>query len=115
MAPWWRHSFMHWPAPARIAFLVACAAMVALVFVGGAAGSADLRSLLESGTPLLSWVREVAALTVSAGNVLTLLTRTLPLTWLYEGIVVCAVLYAVLFGLGAVVYRTLYLQPLNGK
>jgi hypothetical protein len=50
---------------------------------------------------------------VSAGNLITLLARTLPVTWLYPGIVVCAVLYAVLFGLGAAVYRTLYLQPLN--
>ena len=113
--PWWRRSFMHWPAPARIAFLVACTALVALVFVGGAAAVASLRSLLESGTVSLSWARQIAALMVSAGNLITLLARTLPVTWLYQGIVVCAVLYAVLFGLGAVVYRTLYLPPLNGK
>ena len=113
--PWWRRSFMHWPAPARIAFLVACTALVALVFVGGAAAVASLRSLLESGTVSLSWARQIAALMVSAGNLITLLARTLPLTWIYQGIVVCAVLYAVLFGLGAVVYRTLYLPPLNGK
>ncbi len=113
--PWWRRSFMHWPAPARIAFLVICTALVALVFVGGPAAVASLRSLLESGTISLSWARQIALLVASAGNLVTLLARTLPVTWLYQGIAVCALLYAVLFGLGAAVYRTLYLQPLNGK
>lgn len=113
--PWWRRSFMHWPAPARIAFLVICAALVAVVFVGGAAAVAGLRSLLASGTMSLSWTRQIALFVVSAGNLVTLLARTLPVTWLYQGIAFCALLYAVLFGLGAAVYRTLYLQPLNGK
>ena len=59
--------------------------------------------------------RAIALGLAEEGVRIALLARTLPLTWLYQGIVVCAVLYAVLFGLGAVVYRTLYLQPLNGK
>jgi hypothetical protein len=113
--PWWRRSFMHWPAPARIALLVICGAVAALLFVGGAAAVASLPSLLDSGTVSLSWARHIGTLMVSAGNLITLLARALPLTWLYQGIVVCAVLYAALFGLGAAVYRTLYLQPLNGK
>ncbi len=113
--PWWRRSFTHWPAPARIAFLVICTALVALVFVGGTAAVASLRWLVESGTMSLSWARQIALLAVSAGNLVTLLARTLPVTWLYQSIAVCALLYAVLFGLGAAVYRTLYLQPLNGK
>jgi hypothetical protein len=113
--PWWRRSFMHWPAAARIAFLVTSGALVTLVFVGGGAAAAGLRTLLESGAPSFAWAHQIAAFMVSAGNLLTLLARTLPLTWLYQSIVACAVLYAVLFGLGAVGYRTLYLQPLNGK
>jgi hypothetical protein len=44
-----------------------------------------------------------------------LLTGIAPPLWFYQGIAVCAVLYAALFGLGAALYRTLYLQPLNGK
>jgi hypothetical protein len=114
--PWWRRSFMHWPAPARVAFLVICGALVALVIVGGAAAGANLRFLLESGAPPLAWARQIGVLMVSAGNLFALLARTLPVTWLYQGMALCAVLYAVLFGLGAAVYRTLYLhQPLNGK
>lgn len=114
--PWWRRSFMHWPVPARIAFLVICGTLAALVLFGGAAAVAGLRSLLESGAPSLSWARHIGVLMMSAGNLAALLARSLPVTWLYQVIAVCAVLYAVLFGLGAAVYRTLYLhQPLNGK
>jgi len=109
---WWRRSFMHWPAAARVGFLVTCAVLAAVVFAGGATAVAALRSLIESNAPSLSWAHQVGSLMVSAGNLLMLLARSLPLAWLYQGIAVCAVLYAVLFGLGAAGYRTLYLQPL---
>ena len=105
--PWWRRSFAHWPLPARAVFVVICGALIRLAFLGGAAAVAGALSL--------SWAREIGVLMASGGNLATLLARTLPVTWLYDGIAACAVLYAVLFGLGAAVYRTLYLQPLNGR
>ena len=105
--PWWRRSFAHWPLPARAVFVVICGALIRLAFLGGAAAVAGALSL--------SWAREIGVLMASGGNLATLLARTLPVSWLYEGIAACAVLYAVLFGLGAAVYRTLYLQPLNGR
>jgi hypothetical protein len=86
--PWWRRSFAYWPLLARAAFLVICGGLIRLAFLAGATTVAGVRSL--------SWAS---------------LARTEPPTWAYEGIAVCAVLYAVLFGLGAAVYRTLYLQP----
>jgi hypothetical protein len=105
--PWWRRSFAHWPLAARAVFVVICGALIRLAFLGGAAAVAGALSL--------SWAREIGVLMASGGNLATLLARTLPLSWLYEGIAACAVLYAVLFGLGAAVYRTLYLQPQNGR
>jgi hypothetical protein len=113
--PWWRRSFAHWPLVARGAFLVICGALVLLAFLGGAAAVAGFRSLHESGALSLSWVREAAVLMASAANLSTLLLRTVPPPWLYGSIAACALLYAVLFGLGAAVYRTLYLQPQNGR
>jgi hypothetical protein len=104
--PWWRRSFAHWPLLARAGFLVICAALIRLAFLGGATAVSGVRSL--------SWVREVGGLTASAANLLAVLARIQPPTWAYAGMAVCAVLYAVLFGLGAAVYRTLYLQPQNG-
>jgi hypothetical protein len=105
--PWWRRSFAHWPLLARAVFLVICAALIRLAFLGGATAVAGVRSL--------SWAREVGGFTASAANLAAWLAHTVPPTWAYEGIAVCAVLYAVLFGLAAAVYRTLYLQPLNGR
>ena len=101
--PWWRRSFAHWPLLARAAFLVICGVLIRLAFLGGATAVAGVRSL--------SWAREAGIIAASAANLAALLAHAAPPTWAYEGIAVCAVLYAVLFGLAVAVYRTLYLQP----
>jgi hypothetical protein len=113
--PWWRRSFAHWPLIARAAFLVICCALIRLAFLGTTTAVAEVRSLHESGALSLSWAREIGAIMASVGNLALLLARTVPPIWLYEGITAFAVLYAVLFGLGATVYRMLYLQPQNGR
>jgi len=100
--PWWRRSFAHWPLLARAAFLVICAALIRLAFLGGAAAVAGVDSLV--------WARQAGMLVMSLGNLAMALERISPPHWLYEGAAVCGALYAVLFGLGAVVYRLLYLQ-----
>jgi hypothetical protein len=105
--PWWRRSFTHWPLAARAAFLLICGASAGLAIAGAATAAADVRSLY--------WAREIGALMASGGSLVTLLARIAPPLWLYEGIAVCGVLYAFLFGLGAVLYRTLYLQPHDGR
>jgi hypothetical protein len=112
--PWWRRSFAHWPLAARAGFLVICIALIGLAFAGGTAAMDGLRSLNDSGALSLAWAREAWVLMSSAGNLLTSLWRAVPPLLLYGGLAVCAVLYAVLFGLGAAVYRTLYLEPQNG-
>jgi hypothetical protein len=104
--PWWRLSFVHWPLLARVAFLAISGVSIRMGFLGGASAIAVLRSS--------SWAREASELMISAGNLAALLARISPPPWVYEGIAVCAVLYAVLFGLGAAVYRTLYLEPSEG-
>ncbi len=101
--PWWRRSFAHWPLLARILFLAICGASIRLAFLGGATAAAGVRSL--------SWSHQLGTLAASGGNLAALVARTAPPPWLYEGVVVCGVLYAILFGLGAAAYRTLYLQP----
>ena len=81
--------------------------MAGLAIAGAAAAAADVRSLY--------WAREIGGLVSAGSNLVALLTGIAPPLWFYQGIAVCAVLYAALFGLGAALYRTLYLQPLNGK
>jgi hypothetical protein len=113
--PWWRRSFAHWPLPARAAFLVICGALISLAFIGGDTAVARLHLLHDSGALSLSWAHQAGVLVGSAANLAALFARTVPPAWLYAGIGVCAVLYAVLFGLGAAVYHMLYLRPLNGR
>ena len=105
--PWWRRSFAHWPLPARAGFLLMCGALIWVAFLGGATAVTGARSL--------TWVREIGGLTASAANLVAVFARIQPPTWTYAAMAVCAVLYAILFGLGAAVYRALYLQPTNGS
>ena len=105
--PWWRRSFAHWPMTARAGFIAITAMLVGLAFLGSEAAATGLNSL--------AWARRMGTLMESAGNLATALGRFAPPSWLYGGIAVCTLLYAILFGLGAVAYRTLYLQPVNGR
>jgi hypothetical protein len=109
--PWFRRSFAHWPLAARAVFLLVCAALIRLAFLGGTTAIAGVHSLQASGALSVSWARQAAVLMASASNLSASLVHAVPAPWLYGGIAVCALLYAVLFGLGAAVYRTLYLQP----
>jgi hypothetical protein len=113
--PWWRREFARWPLAARTLFLVICGSLATLAFVGGSGMVAGLRSLHWSGALPLSSAHQVVVLVMSAGNLAAWLWHIVPAAWLYDGIAICSVLYVVLFGLGAAVYRTLYLQPLNGR
>jgi hypothetical protein len=104
--PWWRRSFGHWPRSARAAFLLLCAALVGVALIGGIAALDEIGSL-----PL---THQALAIVTTAADLAALVARYAPPSWVYDLIVLCAVLYGVLFGLGAVVYRTLYLQPRSG-
>jgi hypothetical protein len=105
--PWWRRSFVHWPVPARAAFLALCVVSIGLA-VRGAAAAADV---VDS----LAWAREAGILLISGTNLAASLAHAALPGWLYGAIAVIALLYAFLFGLGAAVYRTLYLQPSSGR
>jgi hypothetical protein len=112
---WWRRSFAHWPHLARATFLVICGALIMVAFVGGDTVVATVRALLDSGALSLPWLHQAWVLVGSAGNLVALLARIVPPAWAFAGIAAGALLYAVLFGLGAAVYHTLYLQPHNGR
>jgi hypothetical protein len=106
--PWWRRSFSHWPVPARAGFGVGSAVLIAWVFAGGALLIDRLQSLPASGERWLPWGRSAAALGGAVAQLAAALGRAVPLTWIYDGLAVSAVLYAALFGLGIAGYRTLY-------
>jgi len=102
--PWWRRSFGHWPAFARVGWVTACGALIGITLLGG------------PWTAVMgSWIRQAAAMTGTVGNLGASLVDAIPATWLLPGLAAAAVLYAFLFGLGAAAYRLLYLQPHDGR
>jgi hypothetical protein len=107
--PWWRHSFAGWPAFARVGFVLMCAVLVGLVFLGGVWGMRNLGSP-ALGALSVPWARHMVALAGVAGE-LVALVRIVPAGWVYEGLAASVVLYAALFGLAIAAYRTLYLEP----
>jgi hypothetical protein len=106
--PWWRRSFSHWPALARAVFGLGSAVLICWIFAGGALLIDILESLPASGGRWLSWGRSGAALAGAVAQLAAALARAVPLSWVYDGLAVSAVLYAALFALGIAGYRTLY-------
>jgi len=100
--PWWRRSFTHWPWAARALFLLTCAALSALPFVSG------VHPALQLGSPRA--LNQTLALWNAAIEAVGSLTRAIPTLWLYEAAALAALLYALMFALGAAAYRSLYLE-----
>lgn len=102
---WWQRSFMEWPAAARVAFLFGCAAssmaavrMFSWLFGGVASSVSGLNSELA---PAAASVRATA-------NLFASIAHNIPSGWVYGGAAAVILLYAGLFGIGAIAYRTLY-------
>lgn len=111
--PWWRRSFGHWPAFARVGWVTACGALVGITLLGGPWTTA-VGSLQGSGA-MSSWIQQAAVITGTVANLCASLVDAIPTTWLLPGLAAAALLYAFLFGLGAAAYRLLYLQPHDGR
>jgi hypothetical protein len=109
--PWWRVGFAHWPAAARVAFVLICGALIATTILGGVSAFVETRSLSEASALMLGWMQPFLALVASMGGLSALLLRVIPPLWLYGGLVFGILMYLTLFGLGAVAYHTLYRRP----
>lgn len=101
--PWWRKSFSHWPGPARLAFLVVCAALVGAAFQAAGWVIAPIGSAARTlhVPPEITLVRTVF-------TALSTVVHSVPSVWIYGGMAVLAILYATLFGIGAAAYRTIH-------
>jgi len=111
---WWQRSFSSWPAGARAAFVVVCLALIGATFLGGVSAVVGIRSLSEVGALLLTWMQPALVVLASVGGLAALLMRMIPPFWLYAGLAAGAMLYVILFGLGAAAYRMLYRPALAG-
>jgi hypothetical protein len=103
---WWRRSFGHWPLPARAAFLTLCLCLTGVTCLGVAAGFEALQSL--------SLTHQILSTLGAAADLAAVIMHIAPPGWAYAALALGGALYAVLFGLSAVVYHSLYLQPIAG-
>lgn len=103
--PWWRRNFAQWPMAARIAFVVVCVLLAGLSLTSG--------FMQQLGVHSWSWAQPVIGVTAAIGSVASRAIGLVPPLFIYLVLIVGASLYALLFGLGAFAYRTLYLQHSN--
>jgi hypothetical protein len=110
--PWWRTGFTHWPLVARVGFLFASYGFVRLALAAAMAVAETVRTAGFSAaqSPAMEWVHTGASFMSAAAAANAFVARTIPVYWLYGAAAAGLVLYGVLFGLGTVAYRTLYVD-----
>lgn len=108
--PWWRKSYAHWPVAARAAFLLVSGGVAKLVLMVVAWAQADFQSAAFTSAfgPLILRVREAIDLADSLVDFCWAAIQSIPPLWLYGGLGAIALMYVMLFGVGAFAYRTLY-------
>ncbi len=108
--PWWRQSFAHWPLLARIAFIIGSIGLAKFAIEAGVwvLAGLDLAALPSVFAAQFGWVETGLTVFRAIGEFVVVTIRSIPSLWLYGGLAVLGALYATLFGLGAVAYRTLY-------
>ena len=115
--PWWQLGFSRWPMAARILFLPLGLGLVRLSFLT-TARLVSLWDSIQQSAPAsaaqsgLRWFENLGLALQALGNVVT---RDLPQWWVYGGAGLALLMYAALFGLGAVAVRTLvaHSEPLR--
>ena len=110
--PWWRKSFAHWPPAARAAFLIASYGFVRLALFAVMSVVSMVRSDAIAGavSPAFSRMHAGADILYAIVSMGEWVIRAIPGEWLYGAAAIGLALYAVLFGLGTVAYRTLYVN-----
>jgi hypothetical protein len=96
----WRRGFAHWPVAARVVFLAASVGVVkvALLLAMWLATPLDSPAVSVQLPSQIAWLQTMF---VAIGSV----ARTVPSVWVHAGIVVLAIMYVALFGIGASAYR----------
>jgi hypothetical protein len=110
--PWWRQSFLHWPMAARIGFIIASAGIVKLVLFAAVWVMAgfDGERFRDAFSTQFAWMDSVLTVLRAGGEFFDIVARNIPPLWVYGGFAFVALMYVTFFGLGAAVYRALYVN-----
>lgn len=107
--PWWHKGWAYWPAAVRAAFLALATAVSGGMLVAAYAmfAGVDTAVVADEAANRFAGVMQVFAVAGWLIDFAKSVLSTIPPLWLYGGLTLLAGLYASLFGLGAVAYRTL--------
>jgi hypothetical protein len=110
--PWWHKSWSYWPQWVRAVFLVFCVGLAGLVAYTGVYVQAGFDAAKTSGAlaPMLAIATRLLGVGRGLGDFALLVARHIPSLWIDGTIAFVAGLYAMLFGLGATAYRTLWVR-----
>jgi hypothetical protein len=114
-SPWWRLSFAHWPFLARGGLIALCCTLGGLTLRQHPWIASGVQQLTDVGAASIAWLNPLVSALAFAATTTGVVERAIPMNWLYVALTLGAALYATLFGLGAAAYRTLYIQPSNGR
>jgi len=109
--PWWHHSFLHWPLPVRVLFILASIGIAKIALTGVMMLITGVQSqpvVVETIAKPLSWAETGADLFSKTVSLASVVFDAIPTWWLYAGAGVALTLYFALLALGATAYRALY-------
>jgi len=110
LVPWWHKGWAYWPAAVRAAFLAGATGVAGAVLLAAYtlfAGVDTSAVAAEAAAPLAA-LHRVADIAGWLAGLTRAVFAGIPSLWLYGGLAFVAAMYASVFGLGAVAYRTLY-------
>jgi hypothetical protein len=111
--PWWLQGFTRWPWMARLVFVPLGLGCVQLSLLATARLASLWQALQHTAPASSAWsgLQRLGDLAQAVQTLGGLLTRGIPAAWIYGGAGLTLLLYAALFGLGAVAFRTLIATP----
>jgi hypothetical protein len=108
--PWWHKSWSYWPQAVRAGFLLLCGGLAAFLVFAGVYVEAGFDSAQASAAvaPALTLAGQVWDIVRGLVDFVALVVRHIPSLWFFGVIAFVAGSYAMLFGLSAAAYRTLW-------
>ncbi len=105
--PWWRKSFTHWPAPAKILFLLGSSGLASLLayLVWGVSNGATMGTL---GAEIQSWMSGlglIGSVLETLGSALVTLAKSAGPWLMWVSIAIASVSYLTTVGLGTLGWR----------
>lgn len=108
--PWWHKSYAQWPTPIRAGFFVLSALAAAVVLGGLLLGGHQTSRVATDFAENFSWLTTVQGAVGDVFGAFGAAFKSIPSLWLYSLLAVIAAGYAALLGVGAALWRTMFVR-----